>query len=447
MSIALTILDSEEKALNHINKITARISDHDLSTDNPKGDQLNLHKIVADILSRVRTDGDSAVSDILAEIDKVTINESSLIVRQAEFDDAKKALDPEIEAALQLMAQRIEKYAKQMMPPAVEWFKEEEGRELGYRFTPIENVGAYVPGGLGGSTPLVSSVLMNLIPAKVAGVQNIVVATPCNAEAKIHPALLRACEIAGVSTVYKAGGAQGVAAMAYGTQSCPKCVKVIGPGNAFVQEAKRQLFGLIDIDMMAGPSEIAILADKTASPEVLAADMLAQAEHDPLASSVLISDDRNVLEATIEELETALACLPKKDIAAHSIEKFGAVLHCDSIEQGCEWVNELGPEHLELILEDSELALGKIKHAGAIFIGPYTPEVVGDYTAGPSHTLPTCGAAKFSSGINVYTFLKSSSLLKYSKSAMKNDLSALTAMARTENLEGHARSAESRFKD
>jgi histidinol dehydrogenase len=444
MSVSLKIVEKKEDALNHIKKITSRLN---LDLEQASSSEFDVQSIVAGIISDVRRSGDKAVSDLLKQIDKVKIAENALCVESQEFDEARTLINADIEDALQLMAKRIADYAEQMKPSAIKWFPEKEDKQLGYRFTAIENIGAYVPGGLSGSTPLVSSVLMNLIPAKVAGVKNIVVATPPNKEGKIHPALLRACEIAGATVVYKAGGAQGVAAMALGTESCPQCVKIIGPGNAFVQEAKRQLFGLIDIDMMAGPSEIAIFADKSAKPHVLAADMLAQAEHDPLAASVVISDDKSLLEQTSMCLSESLNKLPKKDIAAQSIENYGGLLLCESIEQGCEWIDELAPEHLELILEDCDYALEKINHAGAIFIGPYTPEVVGDYTAGPSHTLPTCGAAKFSSGINVYTFLKSSSLLRYSEKAMRNDLSALTTMARTENLEGHARSAESRFED
>ncbi|MBF0198833.1 MAG: histidinol dehydrogenase [Planctomycetes bacterium] len=412
---------------------------------NTFGELQSLEDIVREIISRVSEKGDLAVAECLSLIDKADVSPKELVVSQAEFEAARKSLSPELENSLQLMARRLRDYAEQMMPPKLQWFSEVEGRKLGYRFTPIENLGAYVPGGLGGSTPLISTVLMNLIPAKVAGVEKVVVATPCTKDGTVHPALLRACEIAGVDVVYKAGGAQGVAAMAMGTESCPSCSKIIGPGNAFVQEAKKQLYGMIDIDMMAGPSEIAIMADDTAKSSVIAADMIAQAEHDVLASSMVFSTSETLLKSVEEEVEKQLAQLPKAEIARKSLTDFGALCLCSNTEEACDFVNLFAPEHLELCVDKAHDLLDSIKHAGALFIGHNTPEVVGDYTAGPSHTLPTCGAARFTSGITVYSFLKSSSLLEYSQEAMKEDLSPLTTMARAENLEGHARSAESRF--
>lgn len=443
----IDIISDENQAVTKISKICNRLSLEEGCEIkfNTFGEPQSISEIVKKIIADVKTDGDSAVSHFLSEIDKVKIDADKLIVSDAEYSEARESISSELESALQLMAKRIRIYAEQMMPQKEKWFEAEKGHQLGFRFTPIENIGAYVPGGLGGSTPLISTVLMNLIPAKVAGVRNIVVATPPGPGGKLHPALIRACEISGATTVYKAGGAQGVAAMAYGTASCPTCSKIIGPGNAFVQEAKKQLFGLIDIDMMAGPSEIAILADHTAKAPVLAADMIAQAEHDKLAASVIISTNKELLKNVQKELTLALKELPKKEIAEESLKTYGSLLLCKDLDQGCEWMNQLAPEHLEIICENARDVAAQIEHAGAIFIGPWTPEVVGDYTAGPSHTLPTCGAARFSSGINVYSFLKSSSLLEYSEEAMKEDLTVLTTMARTENLEGHARSAESRF--
>lgn len=411
------------------------------------GEAQTIPEIVAEIISRVKSQGDHAVAQCLQRIDRVEVAPENLKVSPSEFEAARTQISEELEQSLQLMAQRIEAYARAMMPQPEVWFAEEEGRQLGYRFTPIESLGAYVPGGLGASTPLISTVLMNLIPAKVAGVKHMVVATPCGVNGVVHPALLRACELAGVTHVYRAGGAQGIAAMALGTETCPSCHKIIGPGNAFVQEAKRQLYGIIDIDMMAGPSEIAIIADAGAEPSVLAADLIAQAEHDPMASSVLFTSHEPHLESVYAELERQLQDLPKSEIARQSLSEFGALCHVENLDKACQLSDYFAPEHLELSVADPKVLIPKLKHAGAIFCGYQTPEVAGDYTAGPSHTLPTCGAAKFASGITVYSFLKSSSLLSYTKSAMQGDLAALTAMAREENLEGHARSAESRFKD
>lgn len=413
---------------------------------NTFGVDQTLEQLVAGIISDVGQDGDEAVVRCLERIDKVELSADQLVVSSDEMEQAKEQVSPELESALQLMARRIRLYAEKMMPKKVSWFEDEEGHRLGWRFTPIDNLGAYVPGGLGGSTPLISTVLMNLIPAKVAGVKNIVVATPCAKGGVVNAALLRACEIAGVGTIYRAGGAQGVAAMALGTASCPPCFKIVGPGNAFVQEAKRQLFGKIDIDMMAGPSEIAIIADGQAEPSVVAADLIAQAEHDPLASSLLFSDSEALLLAVQSQLELQLDTLPKKDIARSSLKDFGALCLCKDLDEAARFSDAFAPEHLQLSVAEPEPLLEKLQHAGAVFMGYATAEVAGDYTAGPSHTLPTCGTARFASGINVYTYLKSSSLLHYSEAAMAGDLESLTTMAREENLEGHARSAESRFK-
>jgi len=410
------------------------------------GKAQTIPEIVSDIIARVKSKGDEAVVECLKSIDQVEVAASALKVSAQEFAAARECISLSLEQSLQLMVRRIEAYARAMMPKTMVWFEEDEGRELGFKFSPIESIGAYVPGGMSASTPLISTVLMNLIPAKVAGVKNMVVATPCGEGGKLHPALLRACELAGVTHVYRAGGAQGIAAMALGTESCPACHKIIGPGNAFVQEAKRQLFGKIDIDMMAGPSEVAIIADEGADPSVLAADLIAQAEHDPVASSVLFTTEYRHIEMVYAELEAQLQVLPKGEIARESLSRYGALCYVESLEQACLFSDHLAPEHLELAVSDPKALLPMINHAGAIFCGYHTPEVAGDYIAGPSHTLPTCGAARFSSGITVYSFLKSSSLLNFSKLAMQADLSALTVMARAENLEGHARSAESRFK-
>jgi len=442
-------LKSKREILPQLDRILNRL-DVDLGSGSKRfntfGKEQTIPEIVSEIISRVKVSGDKAVSECLELIDKVEVDPQKLRVSSEEFEIARAEISPELEASLQLMCKRIEAYAKAMMPKPSAWFSEETGRELGYRFTAIESIGAYVPGGLGASTPLISTVLMNLLPAKVAGVKKMVVSTPSGKGGKVHPALLRACELAGVTHVYRAGGAQGIAAMALGTESCPACHKIIGPGNAFVQEAKRQLYGKIDIDMMAGPSEIAIISDEGAQPSVIAADLIAQAEHDPMASSVLFSPSESQIQEVEVELEKQLSELPKETIARESLKTFGALCLVKDLDEACELSDHFAPEHLELAVADPKALIPKLSHAGAIFCGYHTPEVAGDYTAGPSHTLPTCGAARFASGITVYSFLKSSSLLHYTSEAMKEDLASLTVMAREENLEGHARSAESRFK-
>ncbi len=403
-------------------------------------------EIVAEILRRVQRGGDHAVAEMVELIDGVKLKADELFVSEEEMAEARLLTPEDMDTALKVMAGRIRDYAQSMMPATESWMKDEhDGRRLGHRFTPLARVGAYVPGGLAGSTPLISSVLMNLIPAVVAGVEELVVATPCNSQGKVHPYLLRACELAGVKAVYRVGGAQGIAAMAYGTASLKPCDKITGPGNAFVQEAKQQLFGLVDIDMMAGPSEIAIIADENAKPAWLAADMLAQAEHDAQASSVLFSHDKQLLEQVGKAVQDQLAMLPRREIASRSLESYAALVLTSDLMESCELSNIMAPEHLELSVGNPQACLSRIRHAGAIFMGYYTPEVVGDYTAGPSHTLPTCGAARYTSGITVYTYLKSSSLLQYDAKALAADIEVLGKMARAEQLEGHARSGESRL--
>ena len=448
----ISFLKNDGDIRHHIQTILGRLESQQGPSSSERlfstfGQPQTLPQVVSHIIEKVKVGGDRAVAECLKIIDKADVSFEKMVVSSQELAQARKAVPAELEASLQLMARRIEVYAREMMPTKEFWFEKEPGQRLGFRFTPIDHLGAYVPGGMGGSTPLISTVLMNLIPAKVAGVKNIVVATPCAKDGSIHPCLLRACEIAGATVIYRAGGAQGVAAMAFGTESCPPCCKIIGPGNAFVQEAKRQLYGKIDIDMMAGPSEVGIIADAGAKACVVAADLMAQAEHDPMASSVLFSDSMELLLEVEKELAIQLETLPKQDIARQSLKNFGALCYCQNLDEACFYSDLMAPEHLELSVAQPEKLLPKIQHAGAIFMGYHTAEVAGDYTAGPSHTLPTCGAARFASGITVHSFLKSTSLLQYSREAMARDLKPLTAMARAENLEGHARSAEARFKE
>lgn len=445
----IPLLNGEEEIRERIQHSLSRLGldEGEGPRFNTFGEEQSIPEIVGTIIQRVKRKGDAAVVDCLKRIDGAELQPEGLLASPEELKTARESIEPELEQALQLMANRIRRYAQEMMPPEQHWFESEKGHRLGHRFTAIDNLGSYVPGGLGGSTPLISTVLMNLVPAVVAGVKSIVVATPCNREGKVHPALLRACEIAGATHIYKAGGAQGIAAMALGTESCPPCSKIIGPGNAFVQEAKRQLYGRIDIDMMAGPSEVAVIADAKADPAVVAADLIAQAEHDALASSFLFTDSPELAEAVARALELQLEDLPRRDIASASLRDFGALCVCSDLQAACRLSDAMAPEHLELSVSNPEALLPQLRHAGAIFMGYDCAEVMGDYTAGPSHTLPTCGAARFTSGITVYSFLKSSSLLYLDREAVRSDLAPLTAMARAENLEGHARSAEVRFME
>ena len=315
---------------------------------------------------------------------------------------------------------------------------------LGQRILPIARAGLYVPGGTA-SYP--STVLMNAIPAKIAGVPTIVMATPPGPDGKIAPAILAAAKIAGVTTIVKAGGAQAIAALAYGTQSVPRVDKIVGPGNIYVATAKRQVYGQVDIDMIAGPSEILVVADAEANPAHVAADLLSQAEHDRLSSAVLVCDSMGLAEAVAEEIERQLARLPREEIARASIEKNGKIIVADDLREGVAIANELAPEHLELCVRDPFALLGAVKNAGSIFLGRYAPEALGDYLAGPNHTLPTLGTARFASPLSVDDFVKKSSYIYYSREAFAAVKDDVARFARAEGLEAHARSALSRFEE
>lgn len=432
-------LNDEAAVVLHLDVLAKRL-DLDKDVCGGAGAQ-SLRERVAEIVTSVQQEKDKAVRRWLSQIDQVDLGSRSLEVSREEIASASASVPAEIDGALRLMAARIKKYAESMLPRRQAWSVQAEDLRLGYRYTPIESIGAYVPGGLAGSTPLISTVLMNLIPARVAGVRRIVVATPCRPDGTIHPCLLHACSLAGATDILRAGGAHGVAALAFGSSTRPPCVKIVGPGNRYVQEAKRQLFGRVDIDMMAGPSEIAILADAEADPAWLAADMIAQAEHDPMAAAVLFSPSEALNHQVAAELERQLEDLPRADIARASLRDYGALCRCTDLKQGIAWINRMAPEHLEVVTREPEAWLEHIEHAGAIFLGAHSPEVVGDYVAGPSHTLPTCGAARFSSGITVHTFLKSTSLIEMHPKGLVRDLEHIVHIARAENLEGHARSA------
>lgn len=408
------------------------------SVDNGTEEQ---RKIVQKIIEDVRKGGDDAVKSYTEKFDGVQLQE--LKVKNEEIAEAYGQLDDSTITILQEAAENIRSFHEKQLRPS--WMTtEENGSMLGQKMTPLDSVGLYVPGG---KAAYPSSVLMNVIPAKVAGVKRIVITSPPDKHTcKIPPAVLVAADIAGAKEIYKVGGAQAIAALAYGTQSIAPVDKITGPGNVYVALAKREVFGDVAIDMIAGPSEIAILADESAIAEEVAADLLSQAEHDEMASSVLVTPSRTVAEKVAEEVQRQLKTLPKHEIASQSIENFGAIYVTETIEEAVETVNNLAPEHLEILTKNPMSLLGQIRHAGAIFIGRYSPEPVGDYFAGPNHVLPTNGTARFSSPLNVDDFQKKSSILYYSENALKDNGEKIAAFARLEGLEAHARSIETRLK-
>ena len=397
---------------------------------------------VKTIIESVRRSGDQALKAYSIEFDGVSLE--NFVVTEEEKRDAYKELDDQILAVIREAAANIRLFHEKQLRTS--WMTtNENGTILGQKVTPIDSVGLYVPGG---TAAYPSSVLMNVIPAKVAGVKRIAITSPPDKKTgKLPPAVLVAAQEAGAEEMYKIGGAQAIAALAYGTETVSPVDKITGPGNIYVALAKREVFGDVDIDMIAGPSEIAILADDTAKPNEVAADLLSQAEHDRLSCSVLITPSAALAEAVSMEVEKQLAALPRQEIARQSIENFGAIYVTDSIEEAVQTVNLLAPEHLEIITENAMALVGQIRHAGAIFIGRYSPEPVGDYFAGPNHVLPTNGTARFSSPLNVEDFQKKSSIIYYSEQALKENGDKIAAFARLEGLEAHARAIETRFKE
>ena len=368
---------------------------------------VNVETIVADIIANVRENGDKAVLEYNFKFDKAKLD--ALLVSRAEIEEAFASVDPEFIAILEEAAENIRNFhSKQVRNSFV--IADRPGIVLGQKVTPIEKVGVYVPGG---TAAYPSTVLMDTIPAKIAGCPYIAMVTPPNAEGKINPVILAAAKIAGVDAVFKVGGAQAVAALAYGTESIPKVDKIVGPGNAFVAEAKKQVFGLVSIDMIAGPSEILVIADGKSNPVHVAADLLSQAEHDKLASAVLVTDSETLAEAVSAELERQIPLLPRAEIARASIDNNGKIIVAENLMQGIEISNEIAPEHLELMVDDPFAYLDAVKHAGSIFMGRNCPEALGDYFAGPNHTLPTSGTARFSSPLSVDDFVKKSQFTYY----------------------------------
>ena len=396
--------------------------------------------IVADIIKNVRENGDAALKEYSLKFDKAEIK--NLRVTAEEIEAVYQSEDPALIETLEKAKKNIWNFHEKQLRKGFE-INNGDGTISGQKITPIEKVGIYVPGGTA-SYP--STVLMNAIPAKIAGVSEIIMVTPPDKNGNIPTAILCAAKIAGVDTIIKTGGAQAVAALAYGTESVPKADKVVGPGNVFVATAKRMLYGLVDIDMIAGPSEILVLADGTCNPAYVAADLLSQAEHDKLASAVLVTDSEELAYAVRDEIEAQLKTLPREEIARASIDTNGKIIIAKDLEQGVEIANEIAPEHLEVCVDEPFKYLDKIKNAGSIFLGKNTPEALGDYLAGTNHTLPTSGTARFSSPLSVDDYVKKSQYIYYTEEALGEVKDNIVLFANREGLQAHGRRAAIRFE-
>jgi histidinol dehydrogenase len=396
--------------------------------------------IVRDIIRAVRQGGDAALRDTTARLDHFDIAEAGLRITAAEIEEALAGAGEENLKALAFAAERITAHHRRQIP-ADDYYTDPTGAELGYRWAAVDAVGLYVPGGAA-SYP--SSVLMNAIPARVAGVPRIAMVVPAP-RGVLNPMVLAAAHIAGVEEIYRVGGAQAIAALAYGTETIRPVAKIVGPGNAYVAAAKRQVFGTVGIDMIAGPSEVLIVADAACDPQWVAADLLAQAEHDEAAQSILITDDALFADRVAAAVEDQLATLPRAETAGASWRDFGAIILVERFAQAPALVNRIAPEHLELETEDAESLLGEIRHAGAIFMGRHTPEAVGDYVAGSNHVLPTARSARFSSGLGVLDFMKRTSILRLSEKSLAALGPAAMTLAKVEGLDAHRRSVAIRL--
>lgn len=397
-------------------------------------------RIVATIIGEVREQGDAALIACTSRFDQLDLTPDRLRVTEAEIDEAVASCPRDLLVALETARARIEAYHARQKPEDA-WFSDALGVESGWRWSAIEAVGLYVPGGTA-SYP--SSVLMNAVPAKVAGVPRVVMVAP-TPRGETNPLVLAAARLAGVDEVYRIGGAQAVAALAYGTQSIAPVAKIVGPGNAYVAAAKRRVFGQVGIDMIAGPSEVLVIADGSANPDWIAADLLAQAEHDVSAQSILMTSDAGLAEEVEKAVEAQLATLPRADIAGRSWQDFGAILLVRDLEAAVPLVDRLAPEHLEIMTADPERLSGLIRNAGAIFLGGHTPEAIGDYVGGPNHVLPTARSARFSSGLGVVDFMKRTSLLKCGPDSLRALAPAAVKLAEAEGLQAHGRSVTIRL--
>lgn len=407
-----------------------------------KMDMEHVSGIVNGIIAEIKTEKNVALKRHISKFDNWTpASDEDLKIDTQSMKTAYEALEPNLKAALHLAYDRIKVYHEKQLPKS--WFDTEaNGTILGQKVTAVDKAGLYIPGG---KAAYPSSLLMNVIPAQVAGVEEIIVCTPTPDNEPNH-LLLAACHLCGVTNVFKVGGASAIAAMAYGTENIPKVDVITGPGNIFVATAKKLVFGEVNIDMIAGPSEIGILADESANPHHLAIDLLSQAEHDEMASSILITTSQKVAEETVAEVEAWLKKLPREEIARKSIEERGAVIVAKDMNEALDLMNQIAPEHLEVVTINPFELLPSIKHAGAIFLGPNTPEAIGDYVAGPNHTLPTGGTAKFYSPLGVENFMKKSSIISFSADAINEIGEACAIMANTEGLTAHEQSVRVRLK-
>ncbi|EAX49009.1 Histidinol dehydrogenase [Thermosinus carboxydivorans Nor1] len=398
------------------------------------GRDMTASEVVAQIVGDVRREGDDALLRYTRAIDGAELSPATLAVSEAEFAAAVGMVDCAAVAAIRRAIANVRRFHAEQLPKS--WFTErEQGAILGQKCIPLDRVGIYVPGG---TAAYPSSVIMNAVPAAVAGVKEIIMTVPPHRDGSINPYVLVAAREAGVTQVFKVGGAQAIAAMAFGTATIPKVDKIVGPGNLFVTLAKKAVYGHCDIDMLAGPSEILIIADSTADPRYIAADLLSQAEHDPLASSILITDSTALARQVAAEIEVQLAALPRREIAAAALRRAGLIIIARDLFEAVELANMSAPEHLEIVTADPFSLLPYVRHAGAVFLGPYSPEPLGDYLAGPNHVLPTGGTARFYSVLNVETFMKKTSIIAYTKAALAAVSDDIIRLATVEGLQAHA---------
>ena len=405
-----------------------------------RGVPVDINETVKNIISDVKANGDVSVIKLTNRLDNNDLSLDNILVSQDEIESASKNISDELKQAIQLSHDRVTAYHQKQLPEDLS-YKDDLGIELGYVWNSIESAGVYVPGGTA-SYP--SSVIMNTVPAKVAGVESVIMVTPANG-GKINPLVLYAAKISGVNKIFKIGGAQAIAALAYGTKTITPVNVIVGPGNAYVAEAKKMVYGDVGVDMVAGPSEILIIADKNQDARNIAADLISQAEHDVSAQSIFITDDITLAENVELEVAEQLVTLPRKEIASKSWNDNGAIIIVESIDEAIKVANKFAPEHLELMVDNARSHLKKIKNAGAIFLGPNTPEAVGDYVAGPSHVLPTSKSAKYSSGLSVFDFLKRTSITECSQENLNQIGPAAKEIAFNEGLDGHARSIDYRL--
>lgn len=400
-------------------------------------------KTVNEIIDNVKTSGNKAVFEYTAKFDKFVLSENNIKVTRQEIEEAYQVMDEKLIQVIRKSSENVKEFHLKQLRNS--WFdSKEDGTILGMKFTAIEKAGVYVPGG---KAAYPSSVIMNVIPAKVAGVKEIIMTTPPNAEGKINPGTLVAADIAGVDTIYKVGGAQAIAALAFGTESIPKVDKITGPGNMFVALAKKAVYGYVSIDSIAGPSEILILADETANPKYIAADLLSQAEHDELASAILITTSEELANKVSEQVDEYVKVLSRKEIITESLNNYGYILLAENMKDAIEAANEIASEHLEILTKNPFEVMTRIRNAGAIFLGEYSSEPLGDYFAGPNHILPTNGTAKFFSPLSVDDFVKKTSIISYSQEALEKVHTEIELFAESEGLTAHANSIKVRFEE